>query len=280
MRWVTTALAGISLCAASAAAHASFHLMQIEQVIGGVNGDNTAQAVQLRMRSSGQNLVQFGRIVARDATGNNPIVIFDFTSSVPNAAGGTRVLVASSSFVSKTSPTCVPDAVMTNVIPTSYLAAGTLTWEQDGITSALWRLSWGGAAYTGTNLGGVTNDADGNFGPQFGSALPTSGTQALLFRFGASALSTTNANDYAVTVGDATFMNNAGGSFMVVAPPPPDCPGDVNADLSVDLTDLAILLANFGVGSGASEAQGDLDEDEDVDLTDLAILLANFGQHC
>ena len=30
----------------------SFHLMQIEQVIGGVNGDVTLQAIQLRMRFS------------------------------------------------------------------------------------------------------------------------------------------------------------------------------------------------------------------------------------
>ena len=36
---------------------AAFHLMEIEQVIGGVNGDTTAQAVQLRMRTGGQNLL-------------------------------------------------------------------------------------------------------------------------------------------------------------------------------------------------------------------------------
>ncbi len=35
-------------------AQATFHFMQIEQVIGGVNGDTTAQAVQLRMRPAGQ----------------------------------------------------------------------------------------------------------------------------------------------------------------------------------------------------------------------------------
>jgi hypothetical protein len=29
-------------------ASAAFHFMQIEQVIGGVNGDTTAQAIQLR----------------------------------------------------------------------------------------------------------------------------------------------------------------------------------------------------------------------------------------
>ena len=38
-------------------AHATFHLMQIEQVIGGVNGDTSAQAIQLRMRFAGQTQV-------------------------------------------------------------------------------------------------------------------------------------------------------------------------------------------------------------------------------
>lgn len=62
--------------------------------------------------------------------------------------------------------------------------------------------------------------------------------------------------------------------------PPPACPGDVDGDNDVDLTDLASLLSNFGVASGAAREQGDLDGDGDVDLTDLATLLANFGTTC
>lgn len=57
-------------------------------------------------------------------------------------------------------------------------------------------------------------------------------------------------------------------------------PGDVDGDGDVDLTDLAVLLANFGVTSGASRSDGDFDGDEDVDLADLAVLLANFGRVC
>ena len=59
-----------------------------------------------------------------------------------------------------------------------------------------------------------------------------------------------------------------------------DCVGDLNGDQTVDLTDLATLLANFGVGSGAGPAMGDVDGDGDVDLTDLAMLLAKFGTGC
>lgn len=60
-----------------------------------------------------------------------------------------------------------------------------------------------------------------------------------------------------------------------------DCPdGDLNDDGDIDLSDLAILLANFGTASGASWPTGDLDGDGAVSLQDLAILLANFGATC
>lgn len=59
---------------------ASFHLMQIEQVIGGVNGDVNAQAIQLRQRFAGQNFVSQARLVVRDATGFNPVTVLDMTT--------------------------------------------------------------------------------------------------------------------------------------------------------------------------------------------------------
>ena len=63
----------------------------------------------------------------------------------------------------------------------------------------------------------------------------------------------------------------------IVVPVP--CPGDLNADSTVDLTDLSILLNNFGT-TGAGPGDGDIDGDADVDLTDLSILLSNFGTPC
>ena len=67
-----SALAALVLGAVALAepAFASFHLMQIEQVIGGVNGDTSRQAIQLRMRFGGQNFVSVARVRAWDATGN------------------------------------------------------------------------------------------------------------------------------------------------------------------------------------------------------------------
>jgi hypothetical protein len=58
------------------------------------------------------------------------------------------------------------------------------------------------------------------------------------------------------------------------------CPGDLNGDSTVDLSDLAQLLANYGVTSGAAYEDGDLDGDGDVDLADLAILLGLYGTVC
>lgn len=87
-------------------------------------------------------------------------------------------------------------------------------------------------------------------------------------------------------------LNNAGqiaffarltdgrGVMMVASPATLPCPGDVNGDQTVDLSDLAILLAHFGTPSGATLADGDLDGDGDVDLADLALHLANFGGSC
>ena len=62
--------------------------------------------------------------------------------------------------------------------------------------------------------------------------------------------------------------------------PPCDIVGDLDQDGDVDLTDLATLLANFGLPSGQTRATGDVNGDGAVNLTDLAALLANYGAVC
>lgn len=56
---------------------------------------------------------------------------------------------------------------------------------------------------------------------------------------------------------------------------PAVCPGDLNGDQVVDLSDLAQLLANYGL-SGSS-LPGDIDDSGTVDLSDLALQLSNYG---
>lgn len=207
--------AGLALLPATA--HATFHLMQIERVIGGVNGDCTAQAIQLRMRSLGQNLVSQGRLYAWDATGNNPILLLDMTTNVANSAAGSRVLIASANMAQYSSVT--PNFVMTRLIPPSYLAAGKITYEDDLGDPALWVFAWGGSSYTGDEMGDIVNDVDGNFAPPFPGPLPYTSLQGVVFTGSASAVSTNNAADYTLAAGALTLTNNAGVSGAIAALP-------------------------------------------------------------
>lgn len=205
---VTLAL-GAALLAPSPGftAPVTFHLMQIEQVIGGVQGDVSLQAIQLRMRLAFQNETSLSRLRAWDSAGQNPVIVMDMESNVPNFQAGDRVLISTAGFAGAFGP--VPDFVMTTPIPAAYLPAGKLTFEDD-LGVVYWSLAWGGAGYTGTNLGTIDNDADGNFNPPFPLPLPSTTDQSVLFPGPANAPSTNNAADYIVSPGPATFTNNAG----------------------------------------------------------------------
>ncbi|MCH8344170.1 MAG: hypothetical protein IH983_09290 [Planctomycetes bacterium] len=297
--WLSAVLAISFFVVAVQPADAAFHLMQIEQVIGRVNGDTTAQAIQLRMRATVQNLVAGARLIAWDAQGLNPILLTDFGANVISNGCDVRILIASANFANFTNPPATPDFILTNLIPASYLAAGSITFENDPQTVVWWRLSWGGANYTGPTTGfagALGNDADGEFGPPWRGPLPSQGLQALQFQPLCFALSTNNAADYALTSGAAVFMNNAGQSFALIALSVADLtgPGGV-PDGCVDAFDLGAMLgawcsavndpsppsppcenctpANLAVAdiSGAANAP-----DGCVDAFDLAKLLADW----
>lgn len=68
--------------------------------------------------------------------------------------------------------------------------------------------------------------------------------------------------------------------FRYNDPPPDDCPGDLDDDGEIGLTDLSIQLSHFGTSSGASPDDGDLDHDGDVDITDLSEMLSMYGAFC
>jgi hypothetical protein len=241
-QWILGALISFA-CAVPL--HASFHLMQIEQVIGGVNGDTTAQAVQLRMRFTGENFVAGAQLIAYDAAGNNPITLATFLSMVTNGAVGTRILITTASFQSHETTPIPSDFTMTP-IPASYLAAGRLIYRKPTYQSgnALWSLSWGGASYTGPNTGTLDNDADGNFAPPFPGVLPSSSAVALQFTGPATAMSTNNAADYALTTGAATFTNNAGDSTSLIAGTTPGTFGNISTRLLVE-TGNNVLIGGF-----------------------------------
>ena len=84
-----------------------------------------------------------------------------------------------------------------------------------------------------------------------------------------------NINEAGQIVGRGT-INGETHAFLLS----PVCPGDLDGDGGVGLSDLATLLSNFGTPAGANPEDGDLDGDGDVDLSDLANLLSNFGSIC
>ncbi len=59
----------------------------------------------------------------------------------------------------------------------------------------------------------------------------------------------------------------------------PPCPGDLDGDGEVGLSDLAIMLSNYGQPAG-SYYEGDFNADGLVDLTDLAMFLSYYGDVC
>lgn len=212
----------IGVCFVSARpASASFHLTQVEQVIGGVNGDVSAQAIQLRFRFPGQDLLASARIRAWDSAGANPITLIDFDANVPNISIGDRVLITSPNFVNYTDTPLSSDFTLTNLIPDSYLTAGRITYEFADNGVIYWLLGFGGASYTGPTTGHPANDvdSDGDFGPPFGGPLPSDDLQALLFQGTALDFSASNLSDYALTGNAAVFTNNARVSVAVVPEP-------------------------------------------------------------
>ncbi|MFM9956912.1 MAG: dockerin type I repeat-containing protein [Phycisphaerales bacterium] len=64
-----------------------------------------------------------------------------------------------------------------------------------------------------------------------------------------------------------------------VYPAPPTCPGDLNADGTVDTMDLVMFLARFGT-TVPPYTQGDLNGDGAVNTADLTGFLGRFGQAC
>jgi hypothetical protein len=220
----------------AASSPAAFHVMQIEEIIGSINGNTSAQAIQLRLRNSGQNLVSNAKLWAWDATGSNRVLLLDIASNVTNSASGARILLATSGFdstmIAGGATTFSPDFVLANIIPSTYLTAGRITFEDDGGSpttagTIYWSVSWGGGSYTGGTTGSTTNDTDGDFGPAESSplargSLAGSFSPGLLFTGAAGALSTNNLADYApvnVAYGGATVTRNNGASFAVVPEP-------------------------------------------------------------
>lgn len=205
-------------------ADAAFHLIQIEQVIGSVDGNTDAQAITLRFKSAGQTVLGGTRLLSFDAAGLNPILLFDFTADFStmlpggNSSAGRRMLLTTASFdlgMQTGHPTFDSDFTLANPIPAARLAGGKVSFTNDAGNSFIWSLAYG--SYTGPNLGDGNNDTD--FGAPEPSPLPAIGRQGIFYPGGSPYTSTTNAADYQLTANPATVTNNANQAFAVVPEP-------------------------------------------------------------
>ncbi|MCG3131231.1 MAG: hypothetical protein FLDDKLPJ_02009 [Phycisphaerae bacterium] len=224
------AAGGAAMLVLAVPVDASFHFMQIEQIVAGVDGNLRAQAIQLRMRENGQEHVHDTRLIVRDAEGANPIVLIEFPSDVAGASAGDRILIVSADFVNHSTPPVEPDFVLTSLIPEAYLAAGSLTFENPTGTLVVWRFSWGGDGYSGATAGAQTNDDDGDFGV-WPAPLPTDGITALMFSGDAADVSSTNAEDYEQRETTILLTRNDGDMFEVTSL---DCVNDPDNDADGD----------------------------------------------
>lgn len=261
----------VSMALIAGSASANHHFMQIQIVVGGVGGDTTAQAIQLRQRFAGQNVLSAGKLVAFDAAGLNPITIIDFTTNVPNSLAGDTILVCTNSFLGKTMPTTVADFIMTP-IPASYLAAGKLSFQANAGTT-WWTFGWGGASYTGNLTLDLTNDSNGNAAPAFGVGLPIASNTAIQFNGAASAASTTNLADYSMTSGAAVLKNNARNTFTIKTP----CPADINGDGFVDDGDFVLFASAYDQLICGSPCPADFNNDAFVDDSDFVFFAEAYN---
>jgi hypothetical protein len=118
-----------------------------------------------------------------------------------------------------------------------------------------------GSIYVFREINGVWTQAhkltapDGQPGDEFGWSCSLSGYTALIGAYF-----------------DDEFGQDSGSAYVFRS----ICPGDLDGDRDVDLSDLAQLLSCYG----RNESCGDTDGDGDTDLADLALLLANWASVC
>ena len=183
---------------------AAFHLNEITKVMVGLNGNNTVQAVELKMLASGENLVSGISIRTYDAAGALTDSLGTFSASVPNGTAGRFILCATHNFAATFGIT--PDLVIkpgfldgTGQVsfekPTCFvnaLAYGAVTAPKNGTTSA--------SALTASGASILVRTIDNATIP----SCPMSEDAAANFQL----VTATN-------VTPVTFTNNAGASVQV-----------------------------------------------------------------
>ena len=81
--------------------------------------------------------------------------------------------------------------------------------------------------------------------------------------------------DYLITA--AWDLNQRGRAYVIAGTIGPPVIGDLDGDGTVGVSDLLILLANWGPCADCDDCPADLNDNCAVGVADLLILLANWG---
>lgn len=189
-------------------AEAAFHCIRIHAVMGGFNGDNNIQYVELRLSANGQTALTGHKLEFFDA-GATLLATFTFPSGVTNGWKGDSVLIATSEFNSSVTGGAA-DFVFSGANTTGpsalhpiSLTGGWVVWAgQLGDINC----AFGPAPVDAVAYGGAA--------PMFGMpapALPASGTTQALRLSNLALGPTNNATEYSLqNVSTTTFPVSCG----------------------------------------------------------------------
>jgi hypothetical protein len=105
----------------------AFHLVEINKLLIGYNGNTAIQAVELKLLSGGENFVGGAFIAVYDSLGDPVATLGTFPGNVANGVAGDRILCATAAFASAFSIT--PDLVINPGIP---MVTGQVSFEKPG----------------------------------------------------------------------------------------------------------------------------------------------------
>jgi len=185
-------------------AFATFHLNEITKVMVGLNGNNTIQAVELKMLANAENQLASASIKVYDAAGTQVDSLGTFPSAVPVGIAGRFILCATENFRATFGIT--PDLLIKpgmlegtgqvsfekSVCFVNALAYGAVTTPKNGVTSA--------SALTSAGASVLVRTVDDTTVP----SCPLSEDAAAKFQLVS-----------ATSVTPVTFTNNAGASVQV-----------------------------------------------------------------
>jgi hypothetical protein len=257
------------------AAHANFHLSEIDEFMVAYDNNPAVQFVEIVMKSGGQNVVTGSKLATFDATGSFTGIALTVSSNVTSGADR-RWLMATPGFQSVTGLDA--DFLFASALP---VVGGMICWGKPGATesnpgSYVDCVTYGN--YVGP--GNIHTSAPNPLAP-YGFSLRRSGdTDDTSTDFGCADPADPENNDLVTVDMPATTACSSGSTTTTTASPTttttlvgtPLC-GDGNDDGNVTATD-ALFALNTSVGAGSCPlCRCDVDSSGGVTATDALRLL-------